>query len=91
LLSRLEGCRFFAGSIFEIHPEPNWPYNDADDARTEILCNLQALLVSELLGFRIIGLDFGPNLSAGRGLILRLDLDRRTNQVRRRASPKLLL
>jgi hypothetical protein len=72
LLARLQGSGLFAGSIFKIHSIPNWPENDSYDPSTDVLSNLPALLIGELLNLLIVGFDLGANHRAVRVLVLDL-------------------
>ncbi|ARN80672.1 hypothetical protein B1812_05845 [Methylocystis bryophila] len=60
-MARLQGSGLFAGSIFKIHSKPNWPENDSYDSSTDVLSNLPALLIGELLNLLIVGFDLGAN------------------------------
>jgi hypothetical protein len=69
----LKSGSVFCGTPFKVHSKPDWPNNDADYARAHILRGFPALLVCQLLGFDIVGLNLGIyHCAVGIG-VLRLD------------------
>jgi len=54
LLARLEGGYFLASRAFEIHREPQRPYQDSGHTGSNILASLKPLLVSKLLKLDVV-------------------------------------
>ena len=72
-LARLEVRGVLPRGAFEIHPEPYWPNDEADDAGRDVLRNLHALFVGKLLGLLVVSVDLGPDHRAVRINVLLLD------------------
>jgi hypothetical protein len=58
-LAGLKGCGIGACGPFRVHRKPDWPNNDPDNARGDILGDLGILLGCEGLSAAIVRLDFG--------------------------------
>ena len=72
LLTRLQCSYLLTSGPFQIHSEPHRPDDHADKASSDVLSNLQSLLISELLRFLVIAFNFSPDHRAVRIHILRL-------------------
>jgi hypothetical protein len=73
LLAGFERVHFGSGRAFRIHSEPDRPDGDTDHAGGDILRDLGVVLLGELFGLEIVGLDLGADHGAIALPILWLD------------------
>ena len=71
-LTCLQCSHVLSGGSFKIHSEPHRPDDHPNYASSDILSNLQSLLISELLCFLVVSFNFSPDHRAVRISILRL-------------------
>jgi hypothetical protein len=58
LLSRLQCGYFFGRRSLRVHREPDRPDYETNNSGSDILGNLQTLLICKFLNLYVVGLDF---------------------------------
>ena len=72
LLSGFERIHFGTGGALRVHRKPDRPNNDPDHAGRDVLRDLGVVLLGELFGLQVIGLDLGADHGAVALRVLRL-------------------